>query len=213
MPLRLDLEHDAPQGTDEWRLIRLGHPTASRFDEATANGRGGEPSRTALRYATGLSAERITGRPMSDFQSADMRRGHELEPEARAWYAIHEMADVRECGHFYCPDRRVGATPDGVVDGVGILEIKTHKPEVFADMMNDLDAGIVPARHVKQVQGELWVTGAAWCDVVVYWPGLRPWIVRAEPDPAYWEAELIGKLVKFNKMVDSIEESQRKRMK
>ncbi len=49
------------QGTDAWRLLRLGIPTASCFADVLAKGKGGGESLTRGRYMRTLAAEIVTG--------------------------------------------------------------------------------------------------------------------------------------------------------
>jgi len=47
----------------------------------------------------------------------------------------------------------------------------------------------VPAAHVPQVQGQLWVTGRRWCDFFSYHPNFDARLIRVHRDEEY-----IGKL-------------------
>ena len=59
---------DIEQGTEEWKELRLGKVTASRFKDVLANGQGGKPSKTRQAYMYQLAAEIITGE-QQDFYS------------------------------------------------------------------------------------------------------------------------------------------------
>ena len=48
--------------------------------------------------------------------------------------------------------------------------------------------GTCPRDHRAQVQGQLWVTGRAWCDYMSYHPQFPPLLVRVEPDAKYHAA-------------------------
>ena len=74
--------HDMEQGTLEWMTIRIGIPTASRFDSLltpkTRKPSGGRP-----RHRAELLAEWLLGQPLEWGTSAWMDRGTEMEGEAR----------------------------------------------------------------------------------------------------------------------------------
>ena len=60
-----------------------------------------------------------------------------------------------------------------------------------------------PAEHVAQTQGQLWVTGRAWVDLIVYWPGMPRFIKRAGRDEAYI-ANLATAVDQFNFELDAM---------
>jgi putative phage-type endonuclease len=159
------------QGTDEWFAARLGIPTASRFGDVMATGRGGKPSATRKNYMAQLLLERLTGQRQETFQSAAMRWGTETEPLAREAYEAEEGVLVEECGLITLGDdaRRIGASPDGLVGDDGLLEIKC--PESAQALQNALD-GLYHENYHWQVQGQLLITGRKWCDFVVFDPRL-----------------------------------------
>lgn len=157
---------DAPQGTDAWRLARLGRLTGSIADEAlsfTAQTSHEKGRARALK----LAIERITGNPVDrdEFKSRDIERGHELEPFARMAYEARTGAIVREVGFAYLPTIMAGASPDGFVDDDGIIEAKCPRPHVHARY---LLSGGLPREYLAQVIHNLWITGRTWCDFVSF---------------------------------------------
>ena len=88
------------QGSQEWLDARCGLITASMFKEIRAKLKNGDYSAAAKQYAFRLACERISGELLSEdkFETWEMRRGHELEPEARlgheAQYSLHERIQV-----------------------------------------------------------------------------------------------------------------------
>lgn len=201
-------EHlDFPQGSPEWLASRLGHPTASEFATVLAQGRGGGDSKTRRKYMRGLCFERMTGQQSTDFDNAHMRRGREMEPEAREDYAFIRDVEVQPCGHVVLVEEsgkiHCGATPDGFVGEDGLLEIKTKLPHLLIEVH---ETGDVPAEHVAQVQGQLWVTGRAWCDFFCYWPGMPPFLKRVRADVDYHKTILEPGLAKFNAELDELEQ-------
>jgi hypothetical protein len=63
--------------------------------------------------------------------------------------------------------------------------------------------GTYPPEHTPQVQGLLWVTERAWCDLIIYWPKRRPYITRIHRDEAYI-AQLAKAVGAFNEELAAI---------
>lgn len=177
--------HDVQQGTAEWLNVRLGIPTASDFDRIiTPKTRKASSSQT--KYLCQLLAERLTGAPVSDIEPTDMMlRGQMLEPEAADWYEIATGRNVQKVGFVTDSDQRYGCSPDRLVGDDGLLEIKcpgaTNHVAALLELMDD--------EHFVQVQGQLWVTGRKWCDLLFYHPDLPKRVVRIQRDE-----EFIGQL-------------------
>lgn len=156
------------QGTDAWRLARLGKVTASRVADVMAKGKAGAPSATRATYMGQLIAERMTGEPMETFSNATMQRGNEIEPDARAAYCFLRDADVEEVGFVDHPRVLMsGASPDGLVGLQGQVEIKCPNT---ATHIETLIAGAPPAKYRKQMLWQLACTRRAWCDFVSFDP-------------------------------------------
>lgn len=180
------------QNSVEWIEARLGIPTASQFSAIVARGKGGAPSKTRLTYLRKLAGERITGEPAESFRNAHMDRGHALEAEARALYEFTNGVTVRQVG--FIRNHGAGASPDGLVGDDGLLEIKTALPHI---LIGYIEAGKFPAEHVAQAQAQIWIAEKQWCDLLVYWPLILPFEVRAERDDAYIEGTLIPGVQRF----------------
>ena len=80
---------ECEQGSPEWHQARAGCITASMFKVARkrlkSGANKGEFTEEAKNYAFRLAVERISGTPLDEgFQTWQMKRGHELEPEAQA---------------------------------------------------------------------------------------------------------------------------------
>ena len=103
------------QGTDEWRLARLGKVTASNIAAVMAEGRSGKPSATRANYIAQLVSERLTGTPYETFTSAAMAHGTETEDQARAVYTMNTGLSVVQVGFVQHPRIQfAGASPDGL---------------------------------------------------------------------------------------------------
>ena len=171
---------DCIQGTPEWFAARAGIPTASRFSDVMAVGRGGAESKTRRTYMLKLAGEIITGEPMDSFSNVHTERGHEMEPEARNFYAFKHDVEPELVGFIRSGNK--GASPDSLIGANGMLEIKTKLPHLLLDV---LLRGNFPTDHLAQCQGQLWVAEREWVDLICYWPKMPPHIVRAYRDEAY----------------------------
>lgn len=173
------------QRSAEWFAARLGRATGSAFADAVAKLKNGQPSEKRNKYAIQLVAERLTGQPTPHFETAAMRWGTDNEPAARVEYAWQRSTDVEEVGFIAHPSIMAGISPDGLVGADGGLEIKcpttaTHIETILNGM---------PADHIPQVQGAMWITGRAWWDFVSYDPRvpehLRLFVQRIPRDDIY----------------------------
>jgi len=179
------------QNTPEWTEARRGIPTASRFADVLAKGQG----ITRRKYLLTLAGEILTGECADGYTNAHMERGHAMEDDARQMYAFMHDADPVLVG--FMRRGRVGASPDSLLGDDGLLEIKTKLPHLQLDC---LERGKLPADHVAQVQGQLFVSGRAYCDFVSYWPRMPLFHVRVERDEPYIEklaqevADFLGEL-------------------
>lgn len=179
---------DAPQGSPEWFAARIGKVTASRIAAVMSKGRGGDASRTRAAYMGELIAETLTGQPASAFQgNADTERGTELEPDARAVYEVRHNVMVQPVGLVIHPRlERAGASPDGLVDTEGLLEIKCPRTHAHLDYLLGQEP---PAQYVPQMAWQCACTGRAWVDFASYCPALpddlKLFVVRYSPSDAY----------------------------
>lgn len=159
---------DAPQRSEAWFAARLGRLTGSRASDMLATIKSGEAAaRRDLR--TQLVVERLTGQPQDDpYVNAAMQWGMDHEADAFAAYEAQSGHVVRRTGFLTHVDLMVGCSLDGdVEDFAGIVEIKCPKS---ATHYGYLKARGVPTHHLPQIQHNLWVTGAQWCDFVSFDP-------------------------------------------
>jgi hypothetical protein len=173
---------DCKQGSPEWQDARLGLPTASGFDRIITPS--GNPSKGATKYLAQCFAEWYLGVPLDDFQSAFMERGTEMEPEARRWYEFAHDAEALPVGFCLTDDGRAGASPDSLIGEDGLLEIKCPAAVTHAVYL----LGGLTDEYKIQVQGQLWVTGRAWCDLLCYHPTMPRVVTRIERDEPFIEA-------------------------
>jgi len=157
------------QRTDEWFSARLGKVTASRVADVVARTKSGYGASRA-NYMAELICERLTGARGESYQNAAMLWGTEQEPAARAAYEALTGALVVETG--FVPHSSIamsGASPDGLVDPEGLVEIKAPNSSTHIDTLM-LEA--VPAKYITQMQWQMACTGRQWCDFVSYDPRL-----------------------------------------
>jgi len=156
------------QRSETWFTQRLGKVTASRVADVIAKTKTGYSS-SRENYMADLIVERLTGQKASSFSNAAMEWGVEQEPHARAAYSAATGELVEEVGFINHPSVLMsGASPDGVV-GEGLVEFKCPNT---ATHLEYLLANKPPGKYVTQMQWQMAVTGAPWCDFVSYDPRL-----------------------------------------
>ena len=172
---------DLVQETDEWLKVRAGLQTASKFIDVQRKPgpRGGIP-KTRETYKHELAGELLTGIPMPHYENADMRRGHEREPEARRLYAMLYDVDPKLVG--FIKNGNCGGSPDALIGSEGMWENKDARPHIQIDR---LLAGTVPEEHMPQCQGLLMVGERQWIDFQSTSRGLPPLIIRVDRDERF----------------------------
>ena len=193
---------DCQQGTPEWLAARAGKVTASMISAVLM-----KPETAGFRdYQAQLVAEILTGKAQgSDFTNAAMQFGTETEPLARSAYEAHNGFSVDEMGMVIHPTiDRAGASPDGLVGDLGLVEIKCPK---VATHLAYLVAGVVPTTYKNQMSWQMACTGRDWCDFVSFRPdlpeNLQLFVVRYQRDAAKI-AELESAVVNFLAGVDQM---------
>lgn len=176
------------QGTAEWLALRAGKVTASRVADVIAKTKTG-PGASRANYMATLIAERLTGEPAEKFVNAAMAWGTEKEPEARALYEFLTDAEVTQVGFVPHPTiSDSGASPDGLVGTVGMVEIKCPNTATHIDT---LLGQVVPAKYITQMQWQMACTGRQWCDFASYDPrmpdSMRLFVKRIERDEQFIE--------------------------
>ncbi len=160
---------ETTQGTAEWHAMRLGKVTASRVADVIAKTKTGV-SASRAKYAGELIAERLTGSPAERYSNAAMSWGTEQEPEARKTYEFYRDTDVVQVAFVAHPViGDSGASPDGLVDVDGLLEIKCPETHTHIETLLTKE---VPPKYVTQMMWQMACTGRKWCDFVSYDPRL-----------------------------------------
>ena len=192
-----ELFYDIAQGSPEWIEIRRGIPTASSFQCLMAKSVDRKGRATYLRR---LAAELITGEVGEGFTSGPLERGKEMEPEARAAYALLTDAEPRLVGFARDMALGAGASPDALLGDDGLLELKTQRADLLIETILKDE---FPSEHYAQVQGGLLVTGRKWADICVYWPKLPLFIKRTFRHEPYL-AELQKAIAEFRTDLDAM---------
>jgi hypothetical protein len=190
--------HDVKQKTNEWYALRAGIPTTSDFDKIITPT--GKKSGQSDKYADKCLEEYIEGGPLDDgYTSHWMKRGTELEGEARKKYEFITDVDVEQVG--FVTNHGAGCSPDGFLGRWGLIEIKCLKAgNVITSYRNG-----VPKKYIPQVQGQMWVCEREYCDLVIYHPKLKINIIRIEKDEEYIE-KLSEYVAQFNEKLNGLKE-------
>lgn len=161
---------DVPQRSPEWLAARCGRLTGSRIGDMLAQPRRGATesvSRRDLRIQ--LVLERLTGlsQDVDGFVSKDMQRGIDKEPEAVLAYEALTGNVVHRTGFLAHDTLPVGSSLDGHIGRsfTGVLELKVPKS---ATHLSYLQSSNVPDDYIHQATHHLWITGAAWADLVSF---------------------------------------------
>lgn len=188
-------------------------PSSEKIERAIAGEVVGRPSEAALDYAFRLAIERISGEPLDEglFETYAMRRGHELEPEARRRHMEETGLWVERVGFVTTDDGAFGCSLDGAINEDGSAEYKAFlDPAKLRAIYIDGDIGEIR----EQAQGGLWISGRKWIDVGLYCPALAVagkdfWFKRFYRDDDYIETMEL-ELLDFKKLVDGYEAQLRK---
>ena len=153
------------QRSDAWFEARIGKVTASRVADVIAKTKTGY-SATRDNYMAQLVCERLTGQKGESFTNAAMQHGTETEPLARISYEVAHNVLVDEIGFVPHPTiEMAGASPDGLVNDDGLLEIKCPNT---ATHIETLLSQTVPGKYNTQMQFQMACTGRQWCDFVSF---------------------------------------------
>lgn len=166
---------DIDQQSEAWYKLKAGMISGTRFSKVMA----GDSTATYKDLITDLAGEIITGEVEETYTNAIMERGIALEPEARGVYS-ELIGEVTEAGFCLMDgmEEWIGVSPDGLTDK-GMIEIKCP---IRKTHLNYIEANKLPSVYKWQVHGSMMATGAEYCDFMSYYPGMKPFIIRVEPD-------------------------------
>lgn len=202
------IHHSVVQGSGEWLRLRLGRPTASEFDRLIT-AKKWEIAAGRRSYQVKLLTELILDGPLDGPTTPSMLHGKDWELKARRAYEMLDGVDVEEVGFCTTDDGMVGASPDAFVGENGSLEIKCpERPEIH--VANLLDPDGFKQDHWVQTQGQLYVTGRHWTDLVSYFMAIPMARVRITPHPEF-QAKLDAALKQFLREFSDLIELARQR--
>lgn len=177
--------HEVEQGSEAWLRLRSGIPTASEFHNLvtpTWKIREGEGIAT---YLAKKLAEKWRGTPLPGWGGGPMEQGSIRESEAIPYFEIRTGRKIRRVGFITTDDGKAGCSPDGLFKNGDGIEVKCPEPHTQVRYLLD---GVVPDQYQAQVQGSLFVTGAAAWTFLSYCPSFPPLIVEAKPIPKAFTA-------------------------
>lgn len=181
-------------------------PNAAVINRAFSGQPLDEPGFSAIKYAWLIAVETIARKPLDEtFVTYAMRRGRDLEPQARRAYELRTDNLVEEVSLVLTDDSRFGYSSDGFVEDDGMIEVKCPLAcdKVGQAWENPAKAHL---EYIDQINGGLWITGRKWCDLVIYCDWLAPvgkdlFVKRIYRDEAKIE-KLEADLLRFMHMTD-----------
>lgn len=219
------------QHTLEWYRKRLGKITGSRVGDLMKSSRKKDEmfGDTAKSYIYQLAAERDMNPAIVEddelfemylqqvgFSSKAVEWGNLQEENARKLYIEKTGRNMVETGLCIHPSIPFGSSPDGYFYGddgeKGTLEIKCPNQNTFmkykVEVTDNVGLLLTKPEYFFQCQSHMMVTGASWCDFVVYCPfqGNPIHIVRILPD--YSCFDMIEKRIRMandiiNELIDA----------
>jgi putative phage-type endonuclease len=191
------MSEEIVQGTDEWKMLRLGKATASRIKDIIAKTKSGGYSTSRDKYLTQLLLERLTGTVADSYTDAAMNWGTEQEPFARAAYEALKGVMVDQVAFINHPTiEMAGASPDGLVGEDGLVELKCPMSHTHLESL----LGGLDDQYKVQVQWQMACTGRKWTDLCSFDPrfpaDLQLVVKRFERDDSYI-ATLEKEVIKF----------------
>jgi len=160
------------QRSKEWFELRQGKITASRLKDwmavSIAKGKEGTPLKARFDYERELLFEREFGVSFDFYVSEAMEDGINYEDYALKQYQLHTGNIVRSVGAWYndyfvaSPDGAV--TEKGAAEERGLAEVKVVRANTFTEVLAE---GAPTDDWWKQIQGQLFASGADWCDFIV----------------------------------------------
>lgn len=195
------------QGTPEWHELRRGKVTASRVADILAKTKTGA-SASRQNYLIELALQRITKTIEPSYTNDAMAWGTATEPQARVAYEVKTGNFVDQVAFIDHPTiEGFGCSPDGIV-GEGLIEIKCPNSATHWEYFK---YNRPPQKYVIQMQAQMAVTGAKWCDFVSFDPRFpersQLLIVNIPRDNefiVYMEAEIKQFLIEVEQEVERI---------
>lgn len=162
--------HNVEQQSQEWFELRKQYPLSA--SEAQAIGNNGKGLETLCWEKL---AEKYSSAEKDKFSNEHLDRGNELESQARNLYELETGNKVETVG--FVTDDKIskvgGASPDGLVNEDGGLEIKCFADcKHFRAIIDFKKTGTfeIEPKYLWQMQQQMIFTGRKWTDFVAYNP-------------------------------------------
>ena len=174
-----------PQGDPVWQFLRCGLITTSVLTQVMTPKKR-DYSAGARGLLARLIGERLLGEPYDWGNTGWTDRGHDVEDEARQWYALERGVTVRQVGFLLAKDGEEGGSPDGLVGDDGGVEIKCYGLDHHMRVLLGTDPF---PENESQVQGLMRLTNRKWWDCVAYHPSpkIPNRLERVQRDETYIE--------------------------
>ena len=171
------------QLSPEWFQLRIGKVTASRLcDWLATSKKDGSPLKARLDYEKELMFERQFNVAYNNYVSGAMDDGLAYEQFAADQYEKATGIKVQHSGAWF--NDKFMASPDRIIEGIGLLEIKIVRDNTFSDIL----INGVPEKWWLQIQGQLWASGRDWCDFVALNLNTKKFkIINVEPNEEFQE--------------------------
>ena len=157
---------ECKQNDEIWEKARCGKITSSGMSQIISPT--GKASTQVSKYISRLIAERIRGEKDGWAGNKHSDRGHEFEQEAVDYYAMLYDVEPQLVGFCLTDDETIGASPDRLIGGEGILEIKTCLSEIMIEHYEKDDPkAFLEQEHRPQTQCQLFVTDRKWVDTML----------------------------------------------
>ena len=188
-------------------------PKSDTIRRALAGEKVGDYTDAAKNYAFRLAIERITRTPLAEeqFETFAIRRGRELEPEAREAHAFAHDLLIERAGIVLTDDYKFGASADGLIAPDGGAE---YKCLIAPDRIREIVLTRNIDEFLDQVQGCMWLTGRDWWHFCLYCPALASvgkalTVFPVQRDDTYIDA-MTADLLAFDGLVTKYETELRK---
>lgn len=194
--------HNVEQKSPEWYKLRQNYPlTASKAQAIGNQGKGLE----TLVYEQ--LAAKYSSSEIDQYSNEDLKRGVELEPQARELYSLETGNQVFVAGFVTNEkiSKYAGASPDSFVEDKGMAEIKCFEDKKYFKMILEKNFEI-ESQYVWQMQMQMLICEKEWNDFVAYNPNYKKSLLvkRVFPDLIMQEKIKIG-LAIGDKLINDIE--------
>lgn len=185
----MDNPQQLKQGSEAWLKARLGVFTASETYKLICDQKKAHKYTVgAMTYIRTKALEQITGERLTDYSSADMEKGKELEPVAAEMYSEKCNKMLVETGlnvwkqsnrtkHHQRSKPQIGASLDRLILGEkGAIEIKCPKKLThckYMEMKTAEDLKKVSKAYYWQIQQQIMVAGLDYVDFVSFYQSLH----------------------------------------